>query len=76
MGCDWYIDCVWCMGAQLSSVLNRYAELFPMPALNLMRHTDAIQLKIDIGDHFFFDFIECFTTTFLRAHSWLNWVVI
>ena len=22
----------------------------------------------------YFDFIECFTTTFLRAHSWLNWV--
>ena len=21
-----------------------------------------------------FDFIECFTTTFLHAHSWLNWV--
>ena len=21
-----------------------------------------------------FDLIECFTTTFLRAHSWLNWV--
>ena len=21
-----------------------------------------------------FDFIESFTTTFLRAHSWLNWV--
>ena len=21
-----------------------------------------------------FDFMECFTTTFLRAHSWLNWV--
>ena len=21
-----------------------------------------------------FDFIECSTTTFLRAHSWLNWV--
>ena len=20
------------------------------------------------------DFIECFTTTFLPAHSWLNWV--
>ena len=19
-------------------------------------------------------YIECFTTTFLRAHSWLNWV--
>ena len=23
-----------------------------------------------------FDFIECFMTTFLRAHSWLNWVDI
>ena len=23
---------------------------------------------------FIFYFIECFTTTFLRAHSWLNWV--
>ena len=23
----------------------------------------------------YFDCIECFTTTFLRAHSWLNWVV-
>ena len=23
-----------------------------------------------------FDFIECFTTTFLRAHSWLNWVFL
>ena len=21
-----------------------------------------------------YDFIECFTTTFLHAHSWLNWV--
>ena len=21
-----------------------------------------------------FDLIECFATTFLRAHSWLNWV--
>ena len=21
-----------------------------------------------------FDFIECFTTIFLHAHSWLNWV--
>ena len=31
-----------------------------------------IQGKSDVFD--FFDFIECFTTTFLRAHSWLNWV--
>ena len=27
-----------------------------------------------IGFNTIFDFIECFTTTFLRAHSWLNWV--
>ena len=26
------------------------------------------------GQIWFNDFIECFTTTFLRAHSWLNWV--
>ena len=24
--------------------------------------------------HTFFDFIECLTTTFLHAHSWINWV--
>ena len=24
--------------------------------------------------HMYFDFIKCFTTTFLRTHSWLNWV--
>ena len=30
-----------------------------------------INLQNEIED---FDFIECFTTTFLRAHSWLNWV--
>ena len=23
---------------------------------------------------FWFDFIECITTTFMRAHSWINWV--
>ena len=23
---------------------------------------------------FYFDFIECFMTTFLHTHSWLNWV--
>ena len=25
-------------------------------------------------EYIWFDLIECFTTTFLRAHSWLNWV--
>ena len=29
---------------------------------------------VELGFDFFLDFIECFTTTFLRAHSWLNWV--
>ena len=35
------------------------------------------QIKMDIGQfrlHIRFYFIECFTTTFLRTHSWLNWV--
>ena len=31
-------------------------------------------LKFPISTIWRFDFIECFTTTFLRAHSWLNWV--
>ena len=28
--------------------------------------------KYEVNQWFDFDFIECFTTTFLRAHSWLN----
>ena len=37
------------------------------------RHTEGIPAKHSrrVLD---FDFIECFTTTFLHAHSWLNWV--
>ena len=35
-------------------------------------------VRNSLGDasrhHQGFDLIECFTTTFLRAHSWLNWV--
>ena len=31
-------------------------------------NNDQIWLPMDL------DFIECFMTTFLRAHSWLNWV--
>ena len=27
-----------------------------------------------VSSYDFVDFIEYFTTTFLRAHSWLNWV--
>ena len=35
-------------------------------------HTTSI-IVIDWSQAFS-GFIECFTTTFLRAHSWLNWV--
>ena len=35
-----------------------------------VRAKDFIPMTCRVG----FDFIECFTTTFLRAHSWLNWV--
>ena len=33
-----------------------------------IKHSKLYGTKYVIG------FIECFTTTFLRAHSWLNWV--
>ena len=40
--------------------------------------TDFLTLWRVFGDIFdimiWFDLIECFTTTFLRVHSWLNWV--
>ena len=32
------------------------------------------RLELQMYPLIWFDFIECFTTTFLRAHSWLNWV--
>ena len=33
-------------------------------------------LRVRVWWRWRFDFIECFTTTFLRAHSWLNRVVV
>ena len=36
--------------------------------------TDGGRCNISRPGLIWFDFIECFTTTFLRAHSWLNWV--
>ena len=44
-----------------------------MPAED-KHNLDTVMYKF--GEHYGrgFDFIECFTTTFLRAHSWLNWV--
>ena len=45
---------------------------YPANALRLCQH---IKELCDTKETFaWFDFIECFTTTFLRAHSWLNWV--
>ena len=39
-------------------------------------HTICIRLCDSFCFVHVFDFIECFTTTFLRAHSWLNWVEV
>ena len=33
----------------------------------------TMETYVQQGETFDF-FIECFTTTFLHAHSWLNWV--
>ena len=41
-----------------------------LPRIRLSDYT-AHQLAYTLV-RFDFDFIECFTTTFLRAHSWLN----
>ena len=37
----------------------------------LVDHRYATFIRAKFRD-LIFDFIECFTTTFLRAHSWLN----
>ena len=36
-----------------------------------LNNTEIIHITSPVDN---FDFIECLTTTFLRAHSWLNWV--
>ena len=41
----------------------------PFSEVGMVTQVSAIQAVIVR-----FDFIECFTTTFLCAHSWLNWV--
>ena len=57
-----------------------------IPRINPRRRQLSYRVMVDISPsrspmeimrtstHALFDFIECFTTTFLRAHSWLNWV--
>ena len=42
----------------------------PQDCINHIRLVHSVPVTVKAG----FDFIECFTTTFLRAHSWLNWV--
>ena len=42
--------------------------------LNNKPYLNIMAICISCWVYFWFDFIECFTTTFLRAHSWLNWV--
>ena len=41
--------------------------------LLILKVADFSDIALYLKD-FDFDFIECFKTTFLRAHSWLNWV--
>ena len=56
-------------------------SLFQSSKCNIIQkywHTTNTPLSLFVlalVDHMtWFDFIECFKTTFLRAHSWLNWV--
>ena len=55
-------------GAVVSAIsIQCYEKLVETDAI--LTPMKAMQIELDL-----FDFIECFTTTFLRAHSWLNWV--
>ena len=45
-----------------------------MPQPGVPNQCTMLQYSIVLHHITHFDFIECFTTTFLRAHSWLNWV--
>ena len=47
------------------------ASVWMSSIFNTLSHDDWPIMAQENED---FDFIECFTTTFLRAHSWLNWV--
>ena len=60
--CLVYIDDILVFGSDFESALHSLE-------LVLIRVAEFTKCNL-----FRFDFIECFTTTFLRAHSWLNWV--
>ena len=55
------------------SVTEAFLRFPPPPSILTDRRTDNSALE-KLRCLSVFDFIECFTTTFLRAHSWLNWV--
>ena len=57
---------------KLDNDLTGHSELFTV--IYLRRNPISFQTSRGIAPHQRVDFIECFTTTFLRAHSWLNWV--
>ena len=43
-------------------------------AIQRAKNNNLFKMIIPLSMVGLFDFIECFMTTFLRAHSWLNWV--
>ena len=57
----------------LASVKDAYAEPWDQ-AMNMQLIAQFAEGLTDKQTGIYFEFIECFTTTFLRAHSWLNWV--
>ena len=56
--------------------LKSYGEYVDGLRKRMQQAHDVARKNLEAAaQRLYFDFIECFTTTFLRAHSWLNWVV-
>ena len=68
-----------CRSQEIRGLLEEWDRL---PMANVQRLIHSMRRRCDAciaaaggaTRYFWFYFIECFTTTFLRAHSWLNWV--
>ena len=56
------------------SILDKYWCISASNHGNPLDQGEHVTTPYRINSGSWFDFIECFTTTFLRAHSWLNWV--
>ena len=54
----------WAYSLSLKLFLN-------MKYQNQINRQDSVDVQLSF---YLFYFIECFTTTFLHTHSWLNWV--